>query len=667
MPTVPQFNEPRVQPARTPGIQLGQTQADIGGIAAQGLEGIGQILEQERLKADRTAVTAAETSRESWANTALYDPESGAFTREGKNALGVTNDVLGAYDEQTKQISKGLRGARQNEAFLQSSQQSRVALQGQLARYEFSERGKYEDQTANARIATAIDTSALNYNDPLSLKQSREAITGTLKVQQTAKGWSDEELAGATAAKVNQLHGSVIERMLADGKVGAAKGYLTANKGELQADDQLKFARAIDTLEREKKNELTAQVRERIADLSASYKSGLPVPSGQELSPGIIEAAFPGKGAEIYSSLQADKRMGYALKDINQQSPAEVNDVLKGYQVTQGGAGAKDALERQVDLERAARASLEARQKNPAQFAIDNRLGYQPLPSDPEGVTRELQNREAIQAQTSQKVGVPVPMLTPDEAKKIGQNLATTDSKTAVQTFDYLRNSVGDQAYTNIMQQIAPDSPVKAYAGQIYGKQTDVTLKTHLFSANETAPARIVAETLVTGENLINKTKQAKTEDGKPQGNLYLPNRQQFDAAFVGKVGDAFAGRPDAQNLALQVAYAYYVGKSAQTGRLNSDNLDVDSGLLQESLRAAVGTVVSFHGYGDVLAPLGMDESTFTDKATGAFNAELKARGIEPQNFDALGLRNWKGDQYLVTKGRDLFSLKGEPIVITVK
>lgn len=237
MPTVPTLDAPRVQPARVPGFQLGQTQQNVGGVAAQGLEGLSQILEQERLKADRTAVTAAETARESWANSALYDPDNGAFKREGANALGVTNDVLSDYDNQTKQISKGLRGQRQNEAFMQSSAQNRVALQGQLARYEFNERGKYEDQTANARISTAIDTGALNYNDPVSMRQSRDAITNTLKVQQTAHGWDDITLQNQSLNALSKLHTSVIDRMVTDGKFGDAKTYLDKSRGEMTAPE----------------------------------------------------------------------------------------------------------------------------------------------------------------------------------------------------------------------------------------------------------------------------------------------------------------------------------------------------------------------------------------------------------------------------------------------
>ena len=671
MPQVPVLSQPQVSQPRMPGIQLDQRIPDTGAGIGQGLDVLSQVLRQDQIRNNQTAVMGADTQREQWANTRLYDPETGAFNKEGKNALGVTNDVLSDFDKQTAQIGGTLTGRDQQLAFQRSSQQQRVALQGQLSRFEFEQRSKYEDQTANARVSTAVQTGALNYNDPTILGQSRQAIASTLSQQQQSKGWDDTELQAQQNKSFSELHGAVIERMIADDKLSMARTYLGASKPELTAQDQLKFTRAIDTAEREKRNEMAAAVRQQVEDLSASYKAGLPVPSSQELPLSTLELVFPGKGAEIYQNLQADKRMGFDLKDLNQQSPDQVVKVLSKYIATQGGAGAAGAIQRQNDVERAAAASMKARTENPAQFAIDNNLGYKPLPQDAQGITRELQNREAVQRQASQQVGVGVPMLTPAEAKGIGGKLNQADPQTAVQTFDFLRNSVGDQAYQAIMQQIAPDSPVKAYAGQIYGKPNPVTLQPHLFSADDTVSPRIVAQTLVTGENLINKTRAAKTDDGKPVGNLYLPDKQQFDTAFADTVGDTFAGRPDAENVALQVAYAYYTGKSAETGRLNADTKDIDSKLVKESLNAAVGQVVNFHGYGHVLAPLGMDESSFNDRAASAFAAELKARGVPDSqvskaqdDFGSLGLRNWKANQYLVTKGRDPFSLKGEPLII---
>jgi hypothetical protein len=121
----------------------------------------------------------------------------------------------------------------------------------------------------------------------------------------------------------------------------------------------------------------------------------------------------------------------------------------------------------------------------------------------------------------------------------------------------------------------------------------------------------VIAETMVTGENLVNKTKQQLGSDGKPVKSLYAPDKTLFDASFADAVGNSFVGNPDALGLAQQAAYAYYVGKSAQTGRLNAAGEPIDPRLMQETMRATVGEKVNFHGKGDVLPPLGVDPDGF--------------------------------------------------------
>jgi len=658
--------ENQVRPAQFGGARVSENGgADTSGFA-RGLGQIQQIVERERLQADRTAVLAADTARDSWANTALYDPEDGAFTKRGANALGVSQNVLAEFDDHVTQTAKSLRGERQQQAYLESSLQHRQNLQGSLNRFELQERTQYEDQTAQARVASAAESGALNYNDPASLKRSREDMLGTIAGQAAVRGWSEEQTHESSMRALGALHGGVIERMLADKRVGLAAKYLAGAKSELSADDQLKFSRAIEATQREGRNEYEAAIRGRISDLSASYKAGLTVPAGQELTPAQIDAAFPGKGAEIHGQLEADKRMGFDLKLINTQSPEEVAATVKKYDV-QGGVGAAEGLQRQNEVVRAALASAKEREKNPAQFAVDNNLGYNALPKDPAGIAAELKNREAIRGGVSQKVGTAVPMLTPDEAKEIGTGLNAADADKAAQTFDFLRNTLGDQGYRAVMAQIAPDSPVKAYAGQIYGRRNPVTTKTHLFSPDEQTEQRIIAGTIVTGENIVNKSRAQKSEDGKPVKSLYEPDKALFDAAFTDSVGTAFAGNPDALELAQQSAYAYYVGRSAQTGRLNPAGEPIDGKLLQETMRAAVGEKVDFHGYGDVLPPLGYDSDAFENAVFSRFVAEMKTRGVSQEEatdaFPSLGVTNIRG-QYVMTSGSQPFKLKGKPVII---
>ncbi len=244
MPVVPTFS-PQVQPAQRPTVRLGDFSPSAQGLVS-GVEDLGQILERDRLLADQTAVASADTTRASWANTRLYDPNSGAFTREGKNALGVTNEVLGDYDKQVTDIVGGLANRRQQMVFVQNAQQQRVAMQGQLARFESEQRGKYEDQTALSRMSTAIDSAALAYTDPTTQAQSRQALETELAAQKVRRGWDDTTFQAQRNAAYSNLHEAVITNMLANRQVPLAQAYFNANQGELDATGRDKILNKID-------------------------------------------------------------------------------------------------------------------------------------------------------------------------------------------------------------------------------------------------------------------------------------------------------------------------------------------------------------------------------------------------------------------------------------
>lgn len=245
MPTVPIFSQQTQQPQR-PNVRLGDFIPTAQGLTS-GVQDLGQILEQERLRADQTAVAAADTTRESWANTRLYDPQNGAFTREGANALGVTNEVLGDYDKHITDIVGGLNNRRQQQAFIQNAQGQRMAIQGQLARFESEQRGKYEDQTALSRMSTAIDSAALAYTDPATQVQSRQALATVLADQKARKGWDDTTFQAQRAAAYSNMHEAVITNMLANRQVPLAQSYFNANQGELDATGRDKILTKIDS------------------------------------------------------------------------------------------------------------------------------------------------------------------------------------------------------------------------------------------------------------------------------------------------------------------------------------------------------------------------------------------------------------------------------------
>lgn len=259
----------------------------------------------------------------------------------------------------------------------------------------------------------------------------------------------------------------------------------------------------------------------------------------------------------------------------------------------------------------------------------------------------------AMRAQLGPRV--PVKPLLPQEAKVLVTVLDTLPPSTAAQVFGSLRQAIGDdEGYRGAMAQIAPDSPVKARAGMLAAMQEGVTLQSNWIRDDVSTSSRKVAETMLAGEAIIDKTKGQKAQDGKPH-SLFIPDRAAFGAEFANQVGTLYRGRPGAQEVDLQSAMAYYVGKAAQTGAVLADPKSADSALVQESIKATLGTVVNFNGYGEVTAPLGMKRDTFEQKVRDAYGEQLRMRGM-PMSMQTdlanYGLVNYRQDgSYVVTMG----------------
>lgn len=329
-------------------------------------------------------------------------------------------------------------------------------------------------------------------------------------------------------------------------------------------------------------------------------------------------------------------------------------------------------------LKTAVQRNITLLQQSPLLFNA-NRTGQDVEPLDVEGlltgdaaVSHQIADRMATIKAMQKQYGVQVPSrpLLPQETQLITGMLdkATPDQQS--QIFAGLSNAVGDtKAYMGVMQQIAPDAPVKALAGMLAAKDAELTTS-HWFKPSDSLPSAKVSETMLQGLELISPTKSEKGQDGKPKVGLYLPSDNTLQADFQNTVGTAFAGRPSAAENAFQAVKAYYVGRAAQTGRVAASNQDIDSKLVKESIRATLGDVIDYNGKGNVLAPWGMDSSTFSDRVHAALISEGTKRGFSADAANALrnvGLRNLGDGTYYVTQGNNFVTdPHGHPLIIDV-
>lgn len=321
-------------------------------------------------------------------------------------------------------------------------------------------------------------------------------------------------------------------------------------------------------------------------------------------------------------------------------------------------------------LTRAVTANVKQMQDNPLLFQ-QARLGDAVPPLDlstlgtPDGakaVGQQLQDRAATLATMRKQYGAEIPerLLLPQELA--GMKAALTAQKTPAgktQLLGMIRQGIHDDGlYNAVMQQLAPDAPMIAYAGQLAARDTSLTLATHWFRPDDTAKSGDVATTLLQGDALLS---------GKGDKPFPAPKDADFRTAFNDATGKLFAGRPGAADVAMKAVKAYYVGKAASEGDTSGE---LDAGRLQQAITAALGRTVDVNGNGEVLAPWGMDADTFETNAEQAFTAAVKAHGIlgaSSADWDDFGLQQRSGNTYYVTRGRSFVTdARGQPLLIQV-
>lgn len=296
-------------------------------------------------------------------------------------------------------------------------------------------------------------------------------------------------------------------------------------------------------------------------------------------------------------------------------------------------------------------------------------------PDANKAINQQLQDRLTTLSAMRKQYGSQIPLkpLLPQEAAQLTSALGNADPKNAAAIYGSLQDAAGGDmdAYKGIMQQIAPDAPVKALAGMLAAKQRTLTLATHWFKPDDVAPSGGVAATMLQGEALLNPTKAQKAEDGKPTAKIFLPEMTQLQSDFQDTVGNAFANNPSAAETAFQAVQAYYVGKAAQTGRLAANKQDIDSSILKEAITATLGNVVDYNGKGSVMAPWGMSIGDFQNKIPDALAQAGKAAGYSAERIEKLknaGLQNFGDGTYLVTRGNNFeVDSHGNPLKVTLQ
>lgn len=229
---------------------VGRALEQLGGVGQQIASRLGDVAIKEareaRDRADQTALLEASNSLSTWSNEQLYDPQSGALAKKGKDAMGLPESILNAYGKKADEVAGTLSTDRQREAFAKIRLEHQQTLDLTVRRHTLGEIQTYETGELRSYVENAANAAVQNALDPERISIELGNAVGAIKAQGPRLGMGPEEIAGAVAKARNSVHVGVIDRLLALEKPKAAAIYFDETKGEIDGDAQTKIIKALD-------------------------------------------------------------------------------------------------------------------------------------------------------------------------------------------------------------------------------------------------------------------------------------------------------------------------------------------------------------------------------------------------------------------------------------
>lgn len=248
MPQIPTLND-RVQVSNLPSVRI---QAFDTGAQAIG-QGLGnfanatlQIAERERQRADAAQLLEADTAMALLEDTLFHDPENGAYSKRGKDALAVPDSLWPEWEKREGEIRANLPAHLQGQ-FGQFANSRRRDLSRSLTRHITQESDKYYGELSEAYITTAANSASSNYTDPDRIDtEVARAIVG-IEGTGILEGKPDEWKKAKRQEIESRIRAGALDRMIADDPI-TAQAYYEKHKDSFLGETQAKVERLLKPL-----------------------------------------------------------------------------------------------------------------------------------------------------------------------------------------------------------------------------------------------------------------------------------------------------------------------------------------------------------------------------------------------------------------------------------
>lgn len=402
-----------------------------------------------------------------------------------------------------------------------------------------------------------------------------------------------------------------------------------------------------------------AEVAERrnLANLDRAEKRlAWYVENGRDI-PASEMAAFEkaSKGTAYEGAAQMIVAEQKAVSELLRLSPAQMAAKIKEVEAGYGATPSREQIVHVEKLKRFAANTVKLLNESPLDYAVQrDGAVVQPLDlTQPGGWADNLSARVGILKEQSQRTGAAPKGLFPQEAQAIGSLLREARPDQQREILGAISKGFGDMGvFKATMQQLAPDNPVVANAG--------------IFAArgHESTRDRAVADLILRGNDLLRQDTKA---DGKPSGGklIPMPKEEELTRAFANYEGEAYAGKEQARNVALQTAKAIYAARSSEEGDYSGI---INTKRWQAAMNLATGGIDAYRGRSIVL-PYGWDMGMFKDgmksKAAELVRSGMIDKDVTMNRLLDLPLENAGDGRYFFRVGDGyLVGKDGKPAII---
>ncbi|WP_136474552.1 hypothetical protein [Pseudomonas sp. DG56-2] len=452
----------RVAPEVAAAPRVAQASVDASGLA-RGLSNLAndfeQIHQREVEEANQTFAISTDSGATEWKNNRLYNPESGAMSQKGENAIGLTERVMADWGDYSKSVIENAKTPAQKmiASRIMSNQGSQI--QGQLSPYELQEIKVYKDGVSAGGVITAQNDAALNYGVPGAIDQAQMKIEGILDLQGQRNGWSPELLGANKQKALSGMMTDVVQNALTK-STQAGQALFDRYKPIMDADSQARVGGWIDTSRRRDEAEARARLIEqrqlqaiargelqsRVQDANAAALNGF-VP-GDVPTFSDFRRSFDNEdqARSAYSSFQKVQAIAPVAQELHSAPVDQWPQILQQFDKTHDGVagpGFKEDLEIQQHVSRLADTIAKQRQSDPAAYAVQYSQPVRDafVKAQQTGDPKDYQAYAEAAVAEQRRLGVQSPQLLP----------AATASQIAAKFNDQVAG--GDSAATMIEQQ----------------------------------------------------------------------------------------------------------------------------------------------------------------------------------------------------------------------